>query len=196
MLGVSVVKPLLPWAEVSVLRHWQEQLRHGRLSWIGVSPPWKTGYPEGCSTAIRRVVRKVATVESRLVGSEVASLRGCSFPDRWTCIWQITKSNETERGNIEKLSTETKKQAKWTLMEAPEESEVVLERRRWMHLGAPLRSWQSPQLTEMDQSRDCEQTWNSLQRCIIVFPPDNSHMDTGYTLHGRSTVYTLQWEHG
>ena len=34
----------------------------------GVSPPWKTEYPEGCSTAIRRVARKVATVEGRLVG--------------------------------------------------------------------------------------------------------------------------------
>ena len=28
---------------------------------------WKTEYPEGCSTAIRHVARKVATVEGRLV---------------------------------------------------------------------------------------------------------------------------------
>ena len=55
---------------------------------MGVSPPWKTEYPEGCSTAMRRVVRKVATVEGRLVwfggGFTVRTL----FPDRWTCIWQ------------------------------------------------------------------------------------------------------------
>ena len=33
----------------------------------GLTPSWKTEYPEGCSTAIRRVVRKVAAVEGRLV---------------------------------------------------------------------------------------------------------------------------------
>ena len=81
-------------------------------------------------------------------------------------------------------------------MEALEEWEVVLERRRQMHWGAPSRSQQSPQLTEMDQSRDCEQTWSSLQRCAIMFPPGNGHTDTGYTLQGKSAVCTLQWEHG
>jgi len=34
----------------------------------GATPPWKTEYPESCSTAIRRIVRKVATVEGRLIG--------------------------------------------------------------------------------------------------------------------------------
>ena len=33
----------------------------------GVTPSWKTEYPEGCSTAIRRVARKVAAVEGELV---------------------------------------------------------------------------------------------------------------------------------
>ena len=65
-----------------------------------------------------------------------------------------------------------------------------------MHLDAPSRSQQSPQLTEMGQSRDCEQTWSSLQRCVIVFPPGNGYIDTGYTLHGKGAVYTLQWVHG
>ena len=89
MLGVSVVKPLLPRAEVSVLRHWQEQLSHGRLSWIGVSPPWKTEYPEGCSTAMRRVARKVAAVEG---GVRRWHHRGdVVFRIGGTCIWQVYK---------------------------------------------------------------------------------------------------------
>ena len=33
----------------------------------GVTLSWKTEYPGGCSTAIRRVARKVAAVEDRLV---------------------------------------------------------------------------------------------------------------------------------
>ena len=37
------------------------------LTLTEVSLPWKTEYPEGCSTAIRYVVRKMATVEGRLV---------------------------------------------------------------------------------------------------------------------------------
>jgi len=40
----------------------------------GVSPPWKTKYPEGCSTTIRRVVRKVG-----LYVLEVVSPWRCSF---------------------------------------------------------------------------------------------------------------------
>jgi len=32
----------------------------------GVSPSWKTEYPDGCNTAVRHVARKVATVEGRL----------------------------------------------------------------------------------------------------------------------------------
>ena len=81
-------------------------------------------------------------------------------------------------------------------MEAQEEEEVVLEERRQMHLDAPSRSQQSPQLMEMGQSRDYEQTWSSLQRCVVMFPPGNGHTDTGCTLQGKSTVYTPQWEHG
>ena len=33
----------------------------------GISPLWKTEYLEGCSTVIRHVARKVATIEGRLV---------------------------------------------------------------------------------------------------------------------------------
>ena len=62
-----------------------------KTEWIGVSPSWKTEYLEGCSTAMRHVVRKMAAVEGGLV-SEIASPQGCSFPDRWTCIWQIVSS--------------------------------------------------------------------------------------------------------
>ena len=36
-------------------------------------------YPDDCSTAIRCVVKKVATVEDRLVCLEVISLQRCSF---------------------------------------------------------------------------------------------------------------------
>ena len=88
MLGVSVIKPLLPRVEVLVLKHWQEQLRYGRLSWIEVSLPWKTEYPEGCSTAMRCVVRKVATMKGGLVWFEGGFTTGTLFLDRWTCIWQ------------------------------------------------------------------------------------------------------------
>ena len=91
MLGVSVVKPLLPWVEVSVLRHWQEQLCHGRPSWIGVSPPWKMEYPEVCSITMRHIVRKVAAVEGRLVWFGSGFTAGTLFPDRWTCIWHYSK---------------------------------------------------------------------------------------------------------
>jgi len=88
MLGVSVIKPLLPWAEVSVLRYWQEQLHYRRLSWIGVFPPWKTEYLESCSTAMRCVVRKMAAVEGRLVWFRDGFTTEMLFLDRWTCIWQ------------------------------------------------------------------------------------------------------------
>ena len=90
MLGISVVKPLLSQAEVSVLRHWQEQLHHGRPSWIGVSLLWKTEYPDGYNTAMRRVARKVATVEGRLVWFGDGFTIGMLFSDKWTCIWQYS----------------------------------------------------------------------------------------------------------
>jgi len=81
-------------------------------------------------------------------------------------------------------------------MEAQREEEVVLEEGRQMHLDASSRNQQSPQLTEMGHSRDCGQTWSSLQRCVVMFPPGNGHMDTGCTLQGKSAIYTPQWEHG
>jgi len=34
---------------------------------MGISLPWKMEYPDGCSTAMRCVVRKMATVEGGLV---------------------------------------------------------------------------------------------------------------------------------
>jgi len=56
MLGVSVVTtPIAPSGGFSV-----EIL-------TGVTPSWKTEYPEGCSTTIKRVARKVAAVEGGLV---------------------------------------------------------------------------------------------------------------------------------
>ena len=42
-------------------------------------------------------------------------------------------------------------------MEAHKERETIEERRQ-KHLGASLRSQQSPQLTRMDQSRNYRQT--------------------------------------
>ena len=47
---------------------------------------------------------------------------------------------------------------------------------------------------DIDQSRNSEQTWNSLQRCVNVFLPGNGHTDVQCTLQEK--VYTLQWEHG
>ena len=56
MLRVSVVKtPITLSGSFSV-----ETL-------TGLTPSWKMEYLKGCSTAIRHVVRKVATVEGRLV---------------------------------------------------------------------------------------------------------------------------------
>jgi len=34
---------------------------------IGVTPPWKIEYLDGCSTTIRHVARKVAAIEGGLV---------------------------------------------------------------------------------------------------------------------------------
>jgi len=67
-------------------------------------------------------------------------------------------------------------------MEAHKKGEVILEEKRQKYLGASSRSQQSPQLTEMDQPRDCRQTWSSLKRYVNIFPPSNSHMNTGCTL--------------
>ena len=56
MLGVSVVTtPITLSGSFSV-----ETL-------TGLTLSWKMEYPEGCSTAIRHVARKVAAVEGRLV---------------------------------------------------------------------------------------------------------------------------------
>jgi len=43
-------------------------------------------YPEGCSTAMRRVARKVAAMEGGLVWFKGSFIAGMLFPDRWTCI--------------------------------------------------------------------------------------------------------------
>jgi len=43
-------------------------------------------YPEGCSTAMRCVVRKVAAMEGGLVWFRGGFTAGTLFPDRWTCI--------------------------------------------------------------------------------------------------------------
>jgi len=58
MLGVSVVT-----TPITLSRSFSIE------TLTGLTPSWKTEYPEGCSTAIRRVARKVG-----LYGSEVASL--------------------------------------------------------------------------------------------------------------------------
>ena len=38
---------------------------------------------------------------------------------------------------------------------------------------------------EIDQLRDYEQTWDSLQRCVNVFPSNNGHIDIGCTLQEK-----------
>ena len=43
-------------------------------------------------------------------------------------------------------------------MKAYKEGEVILEERRQKHLGIPSRNQPSPQLMEMGQLRDYEQT--------------------------------------
>ena len=43
-------------------------------------------YLEGCSTAMRYVARKVATVEDGLVWFKGGFTAGMLFPDRWTFI--------------------------------------------------------------------------------------------------------------
>ena len=46
-------------------------------------------YLEGCSTTLRCVARKVATVESGLVWFGGGFTMGTLFPDGWTCIWYL-----------------------------------------------------------------------------------------------------------
>ena len=48
----------------------------------GVTPSWKMEYPEGCSTAMRHVARKVAAMEGRLVWFGSGFTTGTLFPDR------------------------------------------------------------------------------------------------------------------
>jgi len=43
-------------------------------------------YPEGCSTTIRYVARKMATMEGGLVWLGGGFTAGTLFLDRWTCI--------------------------------------------------------------------------------------------------------------
>ena len=80
----------------------------------------------------------------------------CPSPER-PIILKI-QSQKKLREETENLSTESEKQNTWALIEAQREEKVVLEKRRQIHLDAPLRSWQSPQLMEMDQLRDYGQT--------------------------------------
>ena len=35
---------------------------------------------------------------------------------------------------------------------------------------------------EINQSKGCKQAWDSLQRCVDMFPPSDSHIDIGCTL--------------
>ena len=42
-------------------------ISYSYTSQIEVSPLWKTEYPDSCSTAIRYIMRKMATMEGRLV---------------------------------------------------------------------------------------------------------------------------------
>ena len=56
MLGVSVVK-----TSITLSRSFSVEIL------TGLTPLWKTEYPESYSTAIRHVVRKVAAMEGRLV---------------------------------------------------------------------------------------------------------------------------------
>ena len=44
-------------------------------------------YSDSCSTTMRYVARKVATIEGRLVWFGGGFTVGTLFPDVWTCIW-------------------------------------------------------------------------------------------------------------
>jgi len=80
-------------------------------------------------------------------------------------------------------------------IEAQREAEAIFEEKRKRYLNAPSRSQQSSQLTEINQSRDCKQTWNSLQKYVNIFLSCNGHTDIRCTLQRKSTVYTSQWKH-
>ena len=45
---------------------------------------------------------------------------------------------------------------------------------------------------EMDQLRDCEQTWDSLQRYINIFSAKYGYTNIEYTLQEKNPIYTLQ----
>ena len=46
-------------------------------------------YLDGCNTAIRRVMRKVAAMKGELIWFEGGFTIGTLFPDRWTCVWHM-----------------------------------------------------------------------------------------------------------
>ena len=46
---------------------------------------------------------------------------------------------------------------------------------------------------EIDQLRDCEQTWDSLQRCINIFSSKYGYTNIEYTLQEKNPIYTLVW---
>jgi len=67
MFGISVVTtPITPSGSFSV-----ETL-------TGISPSWKMEYPEGCSTAMRHVARKVAVSQIRYSLVVILELNGVS----------------------------------------------------------------------------------------------------------------------
>jgi len=73
-------------------------------------------------------------------------------------------------------------------MEAHKKRGVVFHKRRQKHLYAPSGSQQSPWLMEMIYKL-IKEMWDSLQKYVNVFLPDNGHTDIGCTLQGKITVY-------
>jgi len=65
---------------------------------------------------------------------------------------------ETERDKTDKLYTKTEKQTNWVLIEAYKEEDIVLEKRRQKYFGISSRSWQSSQLTEINELRNYGKT--------------------------------------
>ena len=80
------------------------------------------------------------------------------FKYRETYHTENTELKETERDETEKLYTKTEKQTNWVLIEAYKEEEIILEKRRQKYLGISSRSWQSSQLTEINELRNYRQT--------------------------------------
>jgi len=54
------------------------------------------------------------------------------------------------------------------------------------HIVLDCSPWQTIYNTEMDQSRNCKQIWDSLQRCVNVFLSSNGHTYIGSTLQEKA----------